>query len=309
MIARETAQPMTTPTTTSSATRVPLYAILLLAFLAIFWGLNWPVMKIGLTEVSPWVFRSCASISGALGLFAIAKIAGHSLRVPREQRVGLVICALLNLTFWNILVLYGIDLMQAGRAAILGYTMPIWATLAGTYMLREKLSLRALIALTFGMAGMGLLFFAEGQALGNSLLGPLLVVGAAICWGVGTALTKYYAFTMPITVSTAWQHVIGVTPIVIGALLTDLTDHGPVSLWPALMVAYNMIITSIFCYWAYFKVVQLLPVVVSTVGMLAVPVLGVFFDALIFQNQPTWFDYGALLAVVAAVYLVMTVKR
>jgi drug/metabolite transporter (DMT)-like permease len=40
-----------------------------------------------------------------------------------------------------------------------------------------------------------------------------------------------------------------------------------------------------------------------------VPVLGVFFDALIFQHQPTWFDYGALLAVVVAVYLVMTTKR
>lgn len=299
---------MTVPTTPSGR-RVPLFAVLLLAFLAVFWGLNWPVMKIGLSEVSPWVFRGCASICGALGLFAISKLAGHSLKVPPEERFGLVVCGLLNLTFWNILVLYGIDLMNAGRAAILGYTMPIWATMAGAYMLREKLSMRALVALTFGMAGMGLLFFAEGQALGNSVLGPLLVVAAAICWGLGTALTKYYAFTMPITVSTAWQHAIGVTPIVIIALLTDLTSHGPVSLWPALMVAYNMIITSIFCYWAYFKVVQVLPVVVSTVGMLAVPVLGVFFDALIFQHQPTWFDYAALLAVVVAVYLVMTTKR
>ena len=65
--------------------------------LAVFWGLNWPVMKIGLSEVSPWVFRGCASICGALGLFAISKLAGHSLKAPPEERFGLVVCGLLNL--------------------------------------------------------------------------------------------------------------------------------------------------------------------------------------------------------------------
>ena len=290
------------------ATSISLYALFLLGFLSIFWGLNWPVMKIGLSEVSPWVFRACASVSGAIGLFAIAKFSGHRLGVPRGERLGVVLCAILNLALWNILVLYGIDLMNSGRAAILAYTMPLWATLTGAFLLREGLSGRRLLALALGMCAVGLLFFAEGQALGHSLAGPILVIGAAMSWGAGTALVKYYNFTMPLTVTIAWQHVIGVTPILVVVLFRDL-DHPAVSFWPAMMVIYNMAITSIFCYWAYFKIVQMLPVVVSTVGVLAVPVLGVFFDALIFRHLPTAFDYAALITVVAAVYLVLTARR
>ena len=78
-----------------------------------------------------------ASVSGAIGLFAIAKFAGHRLGVLRGERLGIVLCAILNLALWNILVLYGIDLMNSGRAAILAYTMPLWATLTGAFLLRE----------------------------------------------------------------------------------------------------------------------------------------------------------------------------
>ena len=120
--------------------------------------------------------------------------------MPRGERLGIALCAILNLSLWNILVLYGVDLMNSGRAAILAYTMPLWATLTGAFLLREGLSGRSLLALALGMGAMGLLFFAEGQALGNSLAGPLLVIAAAMSWGAGTALVQYYNFTMPLTV-------------------------------------------------------------------------------------------------------------
>ena len=111
---------------------------------------------------------------------------------------------------------------------------------------------------------------------------------------------------MPLTVTIAWQHVIGVTLILVVVLFRDL-DHPAVSFLPAMMVIYNMAITSISLL-GYFKIVQMLPVVVSIWGV-AVPVLGVFFDALIFRHLPTAFDYAALITVVAAVYLVLTARR
>jgi drug/metabolite transporter (DMT)-like permease len=47
----------------------------------------------------------------------------------------------------------------------------------------------------------------------------------------------------------------------------------------ALSVLYNGTITGGLCYWAYFRVVADLPVVMSTVGTLMVPVIGVFATA------------------------------
>ncbi|NQW10455.1 MAG: DMT family transporter [Alphaproteobacteria bacterium] len=281
-------------------------AVGLLAIIAVFWGLNWPIMKVGLTEIPPWVFRGSASIVSGLGLFALAKFGGHSLAVPRGQRRGLAISAVLNMALWNILVLYGVDLMDAGRAVILAYTMPLWATLMGTLVLRERLGPRAIAGLTLGLAGMALLFSVDAEVLKGNLLGPLLVVVAAFCWGAGTVAIKHARLTIPVTVAVGWQHMIGGAPIALVAVLWDVHNVDTVSLWPVLAVVYNMTVTGILCYWAYFKVVSLLPVVASTVGTMMVPVIGVFANAVIFQVTPEWVDYAALSAVAAAVFLVMT---
>ena len=59
------------------------------------------------------------------------------------------------------------------------------------------------------------------------------------------------------------------------------------------------------CYWAYFRVVADLPVVMSTVGTLMVPVIGVFANAWAFDSSPASADYLALMLVIASVLLVM----
>lgn len=285
-------------------------AIVLLGLLAVFWGANWPIMKVGLEEIPPFVYRAASSGSAAIGLFLIAKMGGHSLAVPRGERKGLVIAAVLNMSLWNLLILYGVYFMDSGRAAILAYTMPLWATVAGVFLLHERLGARAIAALILGLFGMLLLFVGDEQALSGGWMGPAMILVAAVSWGVGTVLMKYYAFSMTVTVTTAWQHAIGGLPIAVIALVWDIHNiPDEVHLIPVLTVVYNMTITGIFCYWAYFKVVSMLPVVVSTVGTLMVPVLGVFFNAIGFSIMPGWVDYVALAAVIAAVFLVMTRGR
>jgi drug/metabolite transporter (DMT)-like permease len=292
---------------TNSHTRSPTpLAIGLLALLAVFWGANWPIMKVGLAEIPPWVFRAAASTVAGLGLFAVARIGGHHLGVPRAMWGPLVLSAVLNMSLWNILVLYGIDLMDAGRAGILAYTMPLWATLVGALVLKEYLGRRAIAGLALGLAGMALLFSVDADALSGSLWGPALVVAAAFCWGAGTVVVKNAGFSQPVTVICGWQHLIGTVPVAGVALAWDIHNIEQVTFWPAMAVVYNMTITGILCYWAYFKVVSLLPVVASTVGTLMVPVIGVFANALMFDVTPQWVDYAALVCVAGAVFLVMT---
>jgi drug/metabolite transporter (DMT)-like permease len=286
---------------------IPPFAIFLLAMLALLWGLNWPVMKLSLAEYPPFVFRAIAGISAALGLFAMAKASGRTLRVPRAEWKGLLIVSLLNMSVWNIAVLYGVDLMESGRAAILAYTMPLWATLTGAWLVKEPLRARSFLALGLGLVGMCLLFFGDDRAISGDPLGPALVVLAAISWGTGTAAVKYFRFSMSVTALTGWQQMLGALPIAVIAIVWDYQNMPEsVTLVPTLGLVYNMTITGIFCYWAYFNVVTMLPVVVSTVGTLMVPVVGVAADALIFGTVPGIVDYAALVAVVSAVFLVMT---
>jgi len=289
--------------------RTPLLAIALLAMIAVLWGVNWPVMKIGLTEIPPFVFRSSASVVSCAGLFLISAIAGHSLRVPKGQWRPLLLGAVLNITLFNVLVSYGILLMDAGRAGILGYTMPLWATVVGVMVLKEPLGPRAVAGLVVGLIGMALLFSVDAAALAGPPLGPLLVIGGAMAWGAGTVVIKQARLTMPITVAVAWQHLIGMVPLALVAVAWDWRNIGDVTLWPVMALLYNMLITGIICYWAYFKVVSMLPVVASTVGTLMVPVIGVFSNELIYGVTPHPADYMALACVALAVFLVVVRGR
>ena len=280
-------------------------SIALLGILAIFWGINWPILKIGVAEVPPWVFRSFGGVVAAFGLFAVARLSRAPLRVPSGAWGPLALCALLNMAVWNVLMLYGVALMDSGRAAILAYTMPLWASLASVMLLGERLTLRAIAALALGLIAMALLLSADANALDKGWEGPLLIITAAASWGAGTVLVKYFAFPMPVVVVTAWQQLLGAIPVVLVALIWDWRNIDAISTAGALSVAYNATITGVLCYWAYFRVVADLPVVMSTVGTLMVPVIGVFSNAWVFDMSPANADYLALLLVIVSVLLVM----
>jgi drug/metabolite transporter (DMT)-like permease len=282
--------------------------LLLLIALTFFWGINWPIMKVGLSEFSVWTFRALASVTGAMGLFAIAWASSASLHVPRGERFGLVVAALLNITLWNVLILFGLDLMASGRASILAFTMPLWATFIGSFVLGERLTRRHVLGLCLGLAGMALLLAGDIRALGAAPLGALLVVAAAISWAGGTVAVKYYRFTMSPTVLVAWQQVIGVIPIVIIALMQERII-GPVTLWPALAVLYNMLVASIFCYWVWFRIVLRVPIATSTISTLMIPVLGIMSGALALGEQPGALDFAALTLVAGAIAVVLLPNR
>ena len=103
-----------------------------LAGLTLAWGFNWTAMKVALSEVPPWTFRSLCLGLGAAVLFAALRASGQRLPLPRGQWGRLWLLALLNITSWNMLVAFGVGMIPSGRAAILAYTMPGFATSSRT---------------------------------------------------------------------------------------------------------------------------------------------------------------------------------
>src|SRR5262249_17880595 len=108
-------------------------ALALVFLVVLAWGFNWPLLKIAPAAIAPLLFRTWCVAGGAAGLFAIAAAGRHPLAVPRGQWGRLLAVTLFNVTAWNVLVAYGVTLMESGRAAILGFTMPIWGVLLGRW--------------------------------------------------------------------------------------------------------------------------------------------------------------------------------
>ena len=281
-----------------------------LAGLTIAWGFNWTAMKVSLAEISPWTFRSLCLGAGSGVLFAVLRASGQPLGVPRGQWGRLVLLALFNITSWNILVAYGVSMIPSGRAAILAYTMPVWAIPLSMLVLREKITARRTAGLVMGMAGMALLLVEDFATLRAAPLGSLLVLSAAFFWGLGTVLQKRYPVAMPLGAYTAWIMLIGGVPIFIGMALLDLGQPIPeISPPAALGVLYNVVIAFAWAHWAWLKLATTLPVSVFSISMLVIPVVGVMSGILFLGERPSWQEYAALVLVLASLFSVAAAKK
>ncbi len=283
---------------------LPRHGFVLLVLLTLFWGINWPVIKIALEDLPVLTFRAVCLAGGAVVILLLSRSLGHSLRVPRRHWPMLGLCALFNITGWQLLTGYGVDFTSSGRAAIIGYTMPLWAAPLGFLVLGESVTWRRMVALTLGTAGLVILIVSDIEKLDQAPLGALFMLAGAISWACGTIAQKRVDWGVPTTVLVGWQYVIGGVPVYIAA--AAFVDYDAVSfptLWPLLSVIYNILIAFVFCYYAYYEVVRIFPVGIATVGTLATPIVGLFSGALLLGEKLAWPEYSALALVVAGLGL------
>ncbi len=292
-----------------SSTHIPRAGLALLGLLSLGWGFNWPIMKVVISEIPLLMFRGDSILLAALGLFGIAWLSGQSLRVPAGRWRQLLAMASCNIVGWNMFAIYGVSLLPSGRAAILGYTMPIWSALLSVWFLHEPLTRRRLIGLALGMGGMALLIGTEFEKLGSAPIGVILMLIAAIFWAGGLVIYKRNPLPMPITSLTAWQALLGGIPIALTGYALESVEWSRVSFWPMFGFWYNVFIGLLFCYWAWNKLVQMVPAAVSSLGSLIVPVVGVFSGMVILDEAPRWQDFAALVLVLTAIATVLLPPR
>lgn len=283
----------------------PPVALALLAGITVFWGVNWPLMKLALYDVPPWAFRVLCLAVGGAGLLLVARLNGDTLRVPRDRWRAHLAASLFNITGWHLGTAFALLSIGGGRASILAFTMPLWATLIGT-VLGDRPVGRAWLGLALGMAGMACLVAPEIGRIGGHPLGTALMIGAALSWAIGTVIVKRVAWRTPLTTLLGWQQLVGGLPVVVGWIVFEGAWFEPraVGLPAALATLYAAVVPMVFCYWAYFRVVELLPTSVATLGTLAIPIVGVLSSALLLGERVGAPEIAALGLVVAALALI-----
>ena len=286
----------------------PIRGIVLLISVGLLWGINWPIMKVGMSSIPVFTFRTIAVFGGGLCLLAVCRYMGHSLKVPRSHWVPLFLVTGLIFGF-QVFSGYGVLQTGSGRAAVMAYTMPVWAIPLGAILLSEPITWRKALSLMLGLGGMVLLLAADLQTLGAAPVGMLLMLITAILWALATIAQKKVAWTVPTMVLVAWQSLLGGIPLAIGAAIVDFNTVSFPGLWPILALIYNIFVAAAFCLYAYFEVVRIFPVGITTIGVMIAPVVGVFSGAALLGEPLGLFEYLALALVLAAIALPITFNR
>lgn len=116
----------------------------------------------------------------ALGSYAHFK--GISIFVPKHERKALFKLSLFNMVGWHLPMIYGVSLLNSGRAAIIGYTMPVWALLASAFCIAKNNHYRFAWNCV-GYERRSLLAWGSAGQWGNHPLGIGVMLVAAITWG------------------------------------------------------------------------------------------------------------------------------
>jgi len=289
----------------AAARRPAQGALLLLATISLLWGLNWPVMKLALSDIPVLPFRALCLLASGPMMLALAYARG-GIGVNRRERLPLLLAAFFNVTLWHLFTGYGVSAMQDGRASIIAYTMPGWAALLSRLVLGEPLTPPRLAGLALGIAGIGALLLPDLDHIIAAPLGALSMILAALAWAAGTVVMKRFQWSGSTAALTGWQICLGGAPIVLAALVI-----GP---FPGLARAdartlaamfYIVVCGMLIGQWGWFAVLDRLPVTVASISTLAIPVIGVLSSAALLGEPIGASEVLSLVLVLAALALVM----
>ena len=286
--------------------RPGLIGILLLILLWLVWGATWPAMRMVFVKVPVWQFRALSCAAGAVVLLALGRLFdGGQWRVPRRLWGWLVLAGLLNITGWHVLTGYGLQMLGAGHAAIVCYTMPVWVALMSVIVLKEAMTVRKVTALFLGLVAVFVLLSTDFAALGTSRLGIAMVAGSAVSWAAGTIVVKRFDWRANMYALAGWQLVVGFFPMAAGAIFTEdflLFEASTQANWAMLYIVVLGVITG---YALWFRLVKMFTPTVAAIGSMMVPVVGVISGAIVLGEGIGWRELVALGCVLAAVGLVV----
>lgn len=298
---------------TSSAqapSRWPLMATVFFAAVVVLtWGSNYPLLKLAFADMPPLTFGATRLIGGVVVILLLIWWRGEDAYLPVPgERLSLALIAILQ--FSSVLGLAGIALLYlpAGRTVTVVYSMPLWAALFSLVLEREWLSSKALAGIVISFAG--LLLFVDPDVIDltrlDNMKGMLLVLAAAVAWGLGAALygrRKWQTTLMP---QTAWQLLSSGLVLCVLALFFEQPLSTRITPSLSFIMLWNWVGPTALAVWAWSRVLSRLPPAVAGQLLMSTPFVGIGFSAVIFnESLPPVFGLSALLIAVGGMLVLL----
>ncbi|WP_395607887.1 EamA family transporter [Pseudomonas sp. B22129] len=245
------------------------------------WGINFPVTKLGLRSIDPFVLTGIRFALAALPwVFFIRRPA---VRFRYVAAYGVIF----GLGMWGV-INYGIQLGVNPGIASLIIQLSVFFTLGwGCVLFKEKIRRAQWIGALFALAGLaGIIVTQQGNA---AVLGVLMIVLSALAWSIGNVIIKasgvkeIFSFMVwaslfppvPLFLMAWWLH--GSSAFSGLAASLDFTA--------VLSILFQVYLATHFAYWGWNSLLKAYPV--STVAPLSllIPVFGIASSMLILGER------------------------
>ncbi len=154
------------------------------------------------------------------------------------------------------------------------------------------------------MLGMVVLLGDDIRHIRSTPTGALLILCAAMLWACGTVLLRKWKPPIPQNTLSGWMMLLGWLPLAIAAPFFEthpaVVPRAPVEPATWFAILYNIFLAGTLAHWAWFTLARTLPVAVSSLSSLPVPVVGVFAGMLFLGERPGASEFVALALVLSS---------
>jgi drug/metabolite transporter (DMT)-like permease len=257
-------------------------AILLLALLVLIWGVNWIAAKKSLEFVSP-VWVTAFRLVPMCIIFFVVCLTTKKLRIPVRADLPIIFSiGWLHMVGFSVLVSVGLQYLPAGKSIVLAYTTPLWVLPAAWLFLNEPFTLRRILGLVIGMSG--LILILQPSAMDwtdrDVLIGHGFVLLGALLWAISIVYGRAHKWVTPLFSLLPWQMLLGGLTQVILAFALEGTPQVTWSLEMVLLVGFCGLFGNGVAYWLMNIVSRDLPAAAVSMGLLGVPLIGLFCASL-----------------------------
>lgn len=271
------------------------------------WGSTYVAIRVAVREIPPFTLAAIRYLIAGARLWPIAIRSGGALRATdrpgaRQWAAGALIGVLL-LVGGNGGVTVGEQHVQAGLAALLIATVPLWMAVDGRLLFRAPIGSTVAVGLLVGIGGVAVLV---RPAAHSGRTGMLICLVAAALWGLGSVAAPHLPLPQRPLVSSAIETLTGgAVLLMIGAVSGEFGRLHAVSaetLWAMVFLVFG---GSLLGFTAYAHVLARLPAPVVSTYAYVNPLVAVLLGWALLGEQLSGADaIGAALIVAAVVAVV-----
>ena len=231
------------------------------------------MMRAGVQAMPALWFGSTRLLLASAFMFILV-IFLRRFRLPTRQDIPVIISVgVFMMGIYVTLAQIALQYVPAGRATLLGYTVPLWVMPVAILFLRERVNRLKMIGWVLGVGGLFVLFNPLGfdWSDGDVVLGNGFMLLASVSWAVCVIQMRTQVYRLEPFLLVPWQLLVAGCCVLISALAfqpgqsIDFTQ-GNVTL----LIVSGPVISSLTL-WSTTMTMRHLPALTSSVGLLGVP--------------------------------------
>ena len=172
-----------------------LYAEATAFLLVAVWGVNTPVMKIGLMTTSPLIFNFLRLVIAAATSFLFMVMTKSHRKMPAGDLMKLALVSFFGFFLNQIFFIYGLPLTTAGNASLMLATLPVSVVVINQVMKIENISRKAAMGITISLIGIIFIVIGAEKELslaGSHVLGAFFLLAAQFCYAYYTVFFRQF---------------------------------------------------------------------------------------------------------------------